>query len=335
MYNGLGQTATRQATLALTLNSDQKVQTTLLRMITNQAIKMFPNAAVDCLPEIFNACLQHQHSPKAWKEARVIVVPKAGKPLRDLANYHPISPQSGLSKLFEKLKFSSYLVNLLTIYLEECTFHVAMREECSTVCLILAGVPQGSILLLFLSNIFTNDIPKDLKKKDLALYADDIAVISQSFSEKEVEKNLESSLSKISGWYSDWRMIFNTSKSSATLFTRKQIKKHALIRLNGEEIKWESSSSYSGVTLDSKLSWRNHIKKTCQSAATKLAALYLLLRTKSMPMLSKVDEVTAMIRPTMTYASPVWSGCKPEYQKPLQTLQNKVLRIATGAPCFA
>ncbi|KAJ1140040.1 hypothetical protein NDU88_006401 [Pleurodeles waltl] len=28
-------------------------------------------------------------------------------------------------------------------------------------------------------------------------------------------------------------------------------------------------------------------------------------------------------------------GCKPEYWKPLQTLQNKALRIATGALCFA
>ncbi|KAJ1189903.1 hypothetical protein NDU88_006645 [Pleurodeles waltl] len=37
----------------------------------------------------------------------------------------------------------------------------------------------------------------------------------------------------------------------------------------------------------------------------------------------------------MTYASPVWSSCKPENRKPLQTLQNKALRIATGAPCFS
>ncbi|KAJ1160773.1 hypothetical protein NDU88_001266 [Pleurodeles waltl] len=35
--------------------------------ITNQAIKMYQNAAVDHLAEIFNACLQHQHFPKAWK----------------------------------------------------------------------------------------------------------------------------------------------------------------------------------------------------------------------------------------------------------------------------
>ncbi|KAJ1128767.1 hypothetical protein NDU88_007142 [Pleurodeles waltl] len=54
-----------------------------------------------------------------------------------------------------------------------------------------------------------------------------------------------------------------------------------------------------------------------------------------MPTRSKVHAVNAIIRPIMTYASPVWSGCKPEYRKPLQTLQNKALRIAIGASCFA
>ncbi|KAJ1116771.1 hypothetical protein NDU88_004977 [Pleurodeles waltl] len=51
-------------------------------------------------------------------------------------------------------------------------------------------------------------------------------------------------------------------------------------------------------------------------------------------MWSKVCAVKAIIRPTITYASPVWSSCEPEYRKPLQTLQNKALWIATGAPCF-
>ncbi|KAJ1125033.1 hypothetical protein NDU88_003472 [Pleurodeles waltl] len=190
--------------------------------------------------------------------------------------------------------FSSCLVNLLTSFLEECTFHVAMREECSTVCRILAAVPQESILGSFLFNIFTNDIPKDLKKTD------DVGVISQSFSEKEAAKNLEASLCKISGWYSDLQMNLYTSKTTEALFTRKQIKKHPQVRLNGEEIKWESSSSYLGVTLDCKLSWRNHIKKTCQKATNKLAALYPLLRMKSMPRQNKVRTVNTIIRPTMT-----------------------------------
>ncbi|KAJ1126337.1 hypothetical protein NDU88_004745 [Pleurodeles waltl] len=52
-------------------------------------------------------------------------------------------------------------------------------------------------------------------------------------------------------------------------------------------------------------------------------------------MRSKACAVNAIIQPTMTYASPVWSSCKPDYRKPLQTLQNKALRIVTGAPCFA
>ncbi|KAJ1109542.1 hypothetical protein NDU88_006902 [Pleurodeles waltl] len=43
------------------------------------------------------------------------------------------------------------------------------------------------------------------------------------------------------------------------------------------------------------------------------------------PMRSKMRLVNAFIRTTMTYASPVWSGCKPEYRKPLQKPQKKAL----------
>ncbi|KAJ1145047.1 hypothetical protein NDU88_011339 [Pleurodeles waltl] len=130
-------------------------------------------------------------------------------------------------------------------------------------------------------------------------------------------------------------MNLNTSKTIATLFTRKQIKKHPQIHLNGKEIKWESNSSYLRVTLDSKLSWRNHIQKTCQKATTNLAALYLRLRNEINASAELSAHNKRNFRPTMTYASPVWSGCKPNYRKPLQTLQNKALWEATGAPCFA
>ncbi|KAJ1132420.1 hypothetical protein NDU88_010733 [Pleurodeles waltl] len=180
-------------------------------------------------------------------------------------------------------------------------------------------------------NIFTKDIHKDLKKTNLAFYADDVAIISQSFSDKEA-KNPEASLSKISGWYSDWRRNLNTSKTTATLFTRKQIKKATTDPPQWRGDRVESNSSYLDVTLDSKLSWRNHIEKTCQRATTKLAALDPLLRTKSMSIWGKVRAINTIIQPTMTYASPLWSVCKQEYRKPLQILQNKALRIA---PSFA
>ncbi|KAJ1148762.1 hypothetical protein NDU88_001588 [Pleurodeles waltl] len=253
----------------------------------------------------------------------------------DIAKAFNLIWHRGLISKLIKLKFPSFLVNLLISYLEGRIFHVEMHEECSTVRPFLPGVPRGPILGPFLFNIFTNDFPKDLKKTHLALFADDVVAISQSCSEKETAKNLEALLRKISGWYSDWWMNLNTSKTIATLFTRKQIKKHPYICLNREKIKWESSSSYLGVKLDSKLGWRNHIEKTCQKATTKLTALYPLLRTKSVPIRSKVCAINKIIQPTMTYASLVWSVCKPEYGKPLQTLQNKALRIATGAPCFA
>ena len=50
--------------------------------------------------------------PKAWKHAKVIMVPKPGKDLSSAKNYRPISLLSCLGKLFERLlagRISQYL----------------------------------------------------------------------------------------------------------------------------------------------------------------------------------------------------------------------------------
>jgi hypothetical protein len=244
-----------------------------------------------------------------------------------------------LSKLILK-KFPNSLVNLIASYLEDRSFHVALRGERSASRQIRAGVPQGSILAPFLFNIFTSDMPTKLAGTEVALYADDAAIYSQSYDNAVIARNLQTSLDELSKWYASWRMALNTSKTTATLFERKRSSRKRTVlpklTLNGDDIEWTPTSKYLGVTLDSQLKWNEHLQNIQNKTSRKLGALYPLLRSKSMPLQMKIHLYKMTIRPVMTYATPTWSGVLKQKTtaRTLQIIQNRALKIAAGAPMF-
>jgi len=74
-----------------------------LDLITTQLMLECPRRAVVYLANIYNACLRLSYFPKQWKTAKIIMIPKPGKPLDDPASFRPISLLTILSKIFEKL----------------------------------------------------------------------------------------------------------------------------------------------------------------------------------------------------------------------------------------
>ena len=238
-----------------------------------------------------------------------------------------------LSKMIS-MQFPPYLVNLIQSYLSTRSFFVCVQNASSTIRPILAGVPQGSIVGPVLFNLFTNDIPTVHDNVELALYADDAAIIAQSSTVQDLGRKLQPALDDISAWYNSNRIALNVGKTKATCFSQKGRPVPPHITLNNETVSWDSSSLYLGVVLDSKLTWKEHINRVTSKANGKLAALRPILRSKSMPMNSKLQIIRGIIIPGLSYASPVWSGCRSAQLKQLQTVQNRALKIALRVPFY-
>ncbi|XP_011699550.1 PREDICTED: RNA-directed DNA polymerase from mobile element jockey-like [Wasmannia auropunctata] len=113
-----------------------------------------------------------------------------------------------------------YLIKIVRDYLSDRSFAVSFQGELSSYLTVAAGIPQGSRLGPLLFNAFANDIPRTTTTQ-LAVYADDTAVFTSSWSPTLLSHRLQSHVDTIIQYFSDWKMAINADKTEAICFTRK------------------------------------------------------------------------------------------------------------------
>ena len=141
--------------------------------------------------------------PSVLKIAKVIPIHKKQSKV-DYTNYRPISLQSNIEKIIEKLMYKR-LSNFLDInnlmyslqgvcndwfksYLSYCKQFVSIDGHNSDLMPVDCGVPQGSVLgpLLFL--IYINDLHKAIQYCKVHHFADDTNLFHTSQSVKNLNK---------------------------------------------------------------------------------------------------------------------------------------------------
>jgi hypothetical protein len=122
--------------------------------------------------------------------------------------------------LFEltTLNFPSYLVKIICSYLSNRTFEAAFLTAISTRRCMCAGVAQGGLVSPVLFSLYVNNMRVPSRHVDLALYADDKAIIATSRKSALLIRYLETYLSDLERWLREWRITINISKNNAMLF---------------------------------------------------------------------------------------------------------------------
>ena len=98
---------------------------------------------------------------------------------------------------------------------------------------------QGGLISPVLFNLYV-DMPSPSHHVELALYADDTAVIATSRKPTLLIIYLKSYLNHLQRWLSEWRIAINISKSSAIKFARvgRRFIQPRPVTLFGELIQW-------------------------------------------------------------------------------------------------
>ena len=103
------------------------------------------------------------------------------------------------------LNFPSYIVQTISYYLRGRTCEASFQTATSSRRSMRAGVAQGRLISPYLFSLYVNDMPSPSHHVELALYADDMAIIATSRKPTLLVSYLESYLNDLQRWLSDWR----------------------------------------------------------------------------------------------------------------------------------
>jgi len=189
----------------------------------------------------------------------------------------------GIRGLAFKL-IENYLQNRTQITEINMTVNEVYRSPPSNIHM---GVPQGSILGPLLFIVYMNDIVGVLPES-IYLYADDTNIIFSSPDKDKIQSNISDALNKLNKWFTNNNLKMNIEKTQIVNFLYRLPQTPELtICYDTEVIKSATSASFLGVTIDSRLDWKQHIDEICKNMARFCYALRLISKM--------VNEKTALM----------------------------------------
>lgn len=145
---------------------------------------------------------------------------------------------------------------------------------------------------------------------------------------------VQRALNEVITWTKKWRIKLNESKTQQVNFTNRKCP--ALpVYINGIAVPTSNIAKYLGMTLDTKLRWKEHVKMKRKELNLKFSKIYWLLgRQSQLSIHNKLLIYQQVLKPVWTYGAQLWSCAKKTHIETIQKFQNKVLRCIVDAPRY-
>ena len=213
-------------------------------------------------------------------------------------------------------------------YLRDRTQFVSVNGLTSDFKCVKTGVPQGSVLGPLLFSLYINDMPLSLNNtSDVLMYADDSIVFSSSKNADDSCNTMNLSLELVYQWLSSNYLTLNLLKTKYTIISLREIPDYFKVELNDIIIERCKFFKFSGVLIDSRLSFNEHVRYIKKKISKTHGIFY---RLKFLPQNVLLILYYSLLYPYLYYGIESWGTCCKSVLDPLYIVQKKVVRIISN-----
>ena len=247
--------------------------------------------------------------------------------------FDTVNHQLLLNKL-QSFNLDLSAIKMLSSYLSGRNQSVCIGKSKSPQTPCSIGVPQGSILGPLLFILYINDLPSVCQSTQVIMYADDTVVFVSGRDLTSVNNKLTSDLTCLNHWLFENHLTLNIKKTECMYFHSMQKKVdpavHQSIKINNEPLAIVTSYKYLGVTLDSHLTYKEHVSKLVKQIKQRLF-VFQKIRPFLTLSLAKL-YLNAVVLSKISYCLPIWGLTTTEIVKPIKQLYNRAHKICVDLP---
>ena len=238
-----------------------------------------------------------------------------------------------LNRLQASFGVTGYTLSWLSSYLSNRSQTVRIGQSTSASTLLESGVPQGSVLGPILFSLYVSPIGQLVSSFGIEhqQYADDTQLYISLCSSNHTSgiTKLESCLTSLNSWFHLNGLCLNPTKSDAILFgTHQRLSRFPpvpAVNIAGSIITLSDKITTLGVTLDSTLTFKQHVSSVCKSANYHLRALRHIRPVLTDEMAMSI--AVALIQSRLDYANSILYHTAASNITKLQRIQNTAAHL--------
>ena len=107
-------------------------------------------------------------------------------------------------------------------------------------------------------------------------FADDTTLLFSSSDIDYLNNILETEGNKVVSWLNANKLIINLSKTNGMLFSNKRSDPQIKVKLNDTDLVVQTETSFLGIIIDNKSTWKSHVKHISNKISKSIAILRIL-----------------------------------------------------------
>ena len=259
-----------------------------------------------------------------WDEFLVVV-------FLDIQKAYDMVWAFGLLKELHDIGLRGNLPIFIKNFMSNRTLQVKIATFLSRKFHLENGLPQGSILSVFLFLLAINKLFLNCDQTINQLFCDDGMLWSRSSDLATAETKIQNTLDKLTQWSKATGLQFSPQKTTYCIFTHKKTR-HLNLSLCGNNLTRSYIVKYLGVIFDHRLNWVAHILYLKEKCHKRLAILRCVAYKKWGADRSTLRTLyLSLIQSQLNYASFLLVGANHTKLEILDRIQYEGIRIITGA----